>query len=77
MARGKLSRDQWLQYAYDATVGFSARKRNFEALDAFEKTKAIEVDARELRRQIGVECPKKPWRAELLEAAKARVLASI
>ena len=74
VARGKLSRDQWLQYAYDTTIGFSSRKRNFEALDTFEKAKAIEVDARELRQRIAAECPKKPWRAELLEAAKAHVL---
>lgn len=32
LAQGKLSRDQWLQYAADTTIGFSARKRNFEAL---------------------------------------------
>ena len=41
VARGKLSRDQWLQYAYDTTIGFSGRKRNFEALETYEKDKAI------------------------------------
>ena len=37
---GKLSRDQWL-YAYDTTVGFSSRKRIFEALDAFRRQKPL------------------------------------
>ena len=32
VARGKLSRDQWLQCAYDTTIGVSSRKRNFEVV---------------------------------------------
>lgn len=71
VARGKLSRDQWLQYAADTTVGFSSRKRNFEALEVYEKDKAMEVDAAELREKIASMCPRKPWRPELLRQAKA------
>ena len=70
VARGKLSRDQWLQYAADSTVGFTSRKRNFEALEAYEKAKAIEVDSARLKRQIAEACPKKPWREALLAEAK-------
>jgi len=71
VARGKLSRDQWLQYAADTTVGFSSRKRNFEALEVYEKEKAMDVDAAELREKIASACPKKPWRPDLLQQAKA------
>ena len=45
VARGNLSRDQWLQHAYDSTIGFSSRKRNFEALEAHEKQMATKVDS--------------------------------
>lgn len=71
VARGKLSRDQWLQYAADSTVGFTSRKRNFDALEIFEKAKAIEADSLRLKQQIAEACPKKPWRDELLAEAKA------
>ena len=67
VARGKLSRDQWLQYAYDTTIGFSSRRRNFEALETYEKDKAITADVAELQRQIAERCPKKPWRADLVQ----------
>lgn len=73
VARGKLSRDQWLQYAADATIGFSARKRNFEALELYEKDKAMESDAADLREKIAAICPKKPWRPDLLQQAQAGV----
>lgn len=71
VARGKLSRDQWLQYAADTTVGFSSRKRNFEALEVYEKEKAMEVDGAQLRAKIAIACPKKPWRPDLLQLAQA------
>ena len=71
VARGKLSRDQWLQYAADTTIGFSSRKRNFEALEVYEKEKAMECDASELRQKIAAVCPKKPWRPDLLQQAQA------
>lgn len=72
VARGKLSRDQWLQYATDTTIGFSSRKRNFEALEVHEKDKAMESDAGELRQKVAALCPKKPWREDLLQQAQAR-----
>ena len=67
------SRDQWLQYAADSTVGFTSRKRNFEALEVHEKAKAIEADSLRLKQQISEACPKKPWREALLAEAKAWV----
>ena len=72
VARGKLSRDQWLQYAADATIGFSSRKRNYEALEVYEKAKAIETDAAALQLRIATTCPKLPWREDLVAEAKAR-----
>ena len=57
VARAKLSRDQWLQYAFDSTVGFSTRKRNFDALESFEKDQAIATDAAALRKKIAEDMP--------------------
>jgi len=71
VARAKLSRDQWLQYAFDSTVGFSTRKRNFDALESFEKDQAIATDAAALRKKIAETCPKRPWKADLLQRAQA------
>ncbi|CAJ1458955.1 unnamed protein product [Effrenium voratum] len=70
VARGKLSRDQWLQYAFDATIGLNARKRNFDALEVYEKEQAMEVDSASLRQKIAATCPKKPWRSDLARQAQ-------
>ena len=77
VARGKLSRDQWLQYAFDATIGFNARKRNFDALEVYEKEQAMEVDSASLRQKIAATCPKKPWRSDLARQAQAWVRQSL
>ena len=73
-ARGKISRDQWVDYAAEGLVGFSTRKRNADAVGAYQKAKAIELDSVNLLEQIAQHRPKRPWRKELVLEAQARRL---
>ncbi|CAE8602799.1 unnamed protein product [Polarella glacialis] len=70
VARGKLTRDKWLEYAFDSTVGFVGRKRNFDAIEQHEKTIAITAASNKLKAEIAVARPKRPWKQELLTMAQ-------
>lgn len=70
VARGKLSRDEWLSYAADYMHGFSTRKRNYDCVSQYEKERALEEDSAALRAKIAERKPKRPWRPDLIQEAQ-------